>query len=86
VPADPDVIAALEAVVDREPANLPLTLHLAELLLDSGRPADALRRSRTILARAPADPGALDVEARARVAAVGDGDPRHGLRLLQGDG
>jgi predicted Zn-dependent protease len=53
---DPDVIAALEAVVDREPGNLPLTLHLAELLLEDGRTDEALRRCDAVLAIAPADP------------------------------
>jgi predicted Zn-dependent protease len=77
VGADPDVIAALEAVVDREPANLPLTLHLAGLLLEEGRTAEALRRCRAVLAVAPADPGALELQARA----IGSSQP--GLRLVR---
>jgi predicted Zn-dependent protease len=78
MPVDPDVIAALEAVVDREPANLALALHLGELLLDAGRPADALAQSRRVLERAPADPSALELERRAAAAARRGG----GLRLL----
>jgi predicted Zn-dependent protease len=65
VPVDPDVIAALEMVVDREPANLPLGVHLASLLLDAGRPEDALRRCNAVLERAPADPAARELAARA---------------------
>jgi thioredoxin-like negative regulator of GroEL len=65
LPVDPDVIAALEAVVDREPANLALGVHLASLLLDAGRHEEALRRCRAVLAIAPADPAAREIEARA---------------------
>ncbi len=78
MPVDPDVIAALETVVAREPANLPLGLHLGELLLDAGRPADALVRSRQVLELAPADPSALALERRAAAALGGSG----GLRLV----
>jgi predicted Zn-dependent protease len=78
MPADPDVIAALEAVVDREPANLALRLHLGELLLDAGRAADALAQARRVLTRAPADPSALELERRAAAAVRGAG----GLRLV----
>jgi len=78
MPVDPDVIAALEAVVAREPANLPLTLHLGELLLDAGRPEDALAQSRQVLERAPADPSALALARRAVAALGGSG----GLRLV----
>ena len=82
MPVDPDVIAALEAVVDREPDNLALGLHLATLLLEADRPADALRRSRQVLARAPADSSALALEGRALDARR---PPRSsGLRLLPG--
>jgi predicted Zn-dependent protease len=78
---DPDVIAALETVVEREPKNLALTLHLAGILLDEGRPADALRHARRILRTAPADPGALELESRASALL----DARTSLRLLLGD-
>ena len=77
MPVDPDVISALEAVVDREPGNLALGVHLASLLLDAGRPEDALRRCRTVLERAPADPAA---RATADQAARAAGRPH--LRLV----
>ena len=76
---DPDVIAALERVVDREPEHVSLTLHLAALLLHAGRPADALHRARAVLAAAPADPTALELEDRA-LGALRAGRP--GLRLV----
>jgi predicted Zn-dependent protease len=81
VPVDPDVIVALEAVVEREPGNLALSLHLAGLLLDDGRPADALRHARRILQTAPADKGAQELEQRATALL----DARRSLRLLLGD-
>jgi predicted Zn-dependent protease len=81
VPVDPDVIVALETVVEREPKNLALTLHLAGILLDEGRPADALRHARRILETAPADPGALELESRASALL----DARASLRLLLGE-
>jgi thioredoxin-like negative regulator of GroEL len=81
VPVDPDVIAALETVVEREPSNLALSLHLAGLLLDDGRPRDALRHARRILEIAPADRGALELESRASALL----DARTSLRLLLGD-
>jgi predicted Zn-dependent protease len=66
---DPDVISALEAIVDREPTNLALGIHLASLLLQASRPADALTRSRAVLERAPADPFARALAIRAAEAA-----------------
>ena len=69
MPADPDVIAALERVVDREPGNLALGVHLAKLLLDASRPEEALRRCRAVLASAPADPQARALAIRAAEAA-----------------
>jgi predicted Zn-dependent protease len=74
--ADPDVIAALQSVVDREPENLPLRLHLGQLLLDAGRARDALEQARRVLEHAPADRSAVELEARAAAALGG------GLRLV----
>jgi predicted Zn-dependent protease len=59
VVVDPDVIDALQEVVDREPARLALGVHLAQLLLDADRPREALDRIVAVLAVAPADPAAL---------------------------
>jgi SpoVK/Ycf46/Vps4 family AAA+-type ATPase len=69
VTVDPSVIAALEAAVDADPSNAPLTVHLAGLLLDAGRPAEALARCQEALAHAPADPALLEAAARAARAA-----------------
>jgi thioredoxin-like negative regulator of GroEL len=84
VPVDPDVIAALEAVVAREPGNLALGLHLASLLLDAGRADAALEHSRRVLSLAPADRTALDLAGRAAAAADPPGRRPRALRLLPG--
>jgi len=65
MPNDDGVVAALEGALERDPDNAALAVHLAELLLDAGRPGDALRHCRAVLARDPAHAGALDVAARA---------------------
>jgi hypothetical protein len=69
VTVDPSVIAALEAAVDADPSNAPLTVHLAGLLLDASRPAEALVRCQAALAHAPADPALLEAAAPAARAA-----------------
>jgi len=53
VPADPSVVAALQAAVLAEPENPGLRLHLAVLLLDNQQPVAALGHLRAILARQP---------------------------------
>jgi hypothetical protein len=53
VPVDPTVIVALEVSVNAAPDNVALRLHLAALLLESDRTADALRHATVVLERQP---------------------------------
>ncbi|BCJ31391.1 ATP-binding protein [Actinocatenispora sera] len=52
---DPDLLASLAAAVQARPDDLPLRLHLAELLLAADRPDDALTQLSAALAQDPAD-------------------------------
>jgi len=81
VPVDPSVIAALEAAAAAAPDNNALLLHLAGLLLEADRPADALTASAAVLARDPANVEALGVAARAAEAS-GDAARAEGYRRL----
>ncbi len=56
---DPSIISAIAAAVEGSPGNLPLRLHLATLLLDAGRPAEALEHCTTVLGREPDNREAL---------------------------
>lgn len=53
MPTDPSIIAAIAAAVAASPDSVPLRLHLAALLLDDGRPQEALEQCTLILAREP---------------------------------
>lgn len=57
--AEDALIASLLAAVEAAPDDVPLRLHVAELLADRDRPADALLHCTQALAREPADPDAL---------------------------
>ncbi|HVK03195.1 MAG TPA: hypothetical protein VM490_06950, partial [Armatimonadaceae bacterium] len=81
MPVDPSVIAALEAAAAAAPDNNALLLHLAGLLLEADRPADALTASAAVLARDPANVEALGVAARAAEAS-GDAARAEGYRRL----
>ncbi|MFY1690665.1 AAA family ATPase [Plantactinospora sp. WMMB782] len=59
------VIDSLTAAVNAHPEDVPLRLHLAGLLLDSGRPAEAIAHAGQALARNPADPQAQALMQRA---------------------
>ena len=50
---DDAVLASLEAAVSARPDDVPLRLHLAELLLAAGRTSDAVRHASTALAADP---------------------------------
>jgi SpoVK/Ycf46/Vps4 family AAA+-type ATPase len=65
MPNDDGVVAALEGALERDPGNTALAVHLAELLLVAGRPAEALARCREVLAREPGHDGALAVAQQA---------------------
>lgn len=56
---DPSIIAAIAAAVEASPENIPLRLHLATLLADSGRPLEALEQCTIILSRQPDNREAL---------------------------
>jgi SpoVK/Ycf46/Vps4 family AAA+-type ATPase len=70
---DPSVTAALEAAVSGDPENVPLRVHLAELLMQSGHPAQALKHASAALERQPDYLAAL-VLAAAAARDLGDGD------------
>lgn len=61
--ADPSVIAAMEAAVSASPENVALRVHLAQLLVDSGRPDTALVHCRSALAIDPVNEEALGLAA-----------------------
>jgi SpoVK/Ycf46/Vps4 family AAA+-type ATPase len=63
-----DVIAAIEAAVAADESNVVLRTHLARLLIDAGRPAEALNHASRVLIVAPEDPAALAITARATAA------------------
>ena len=62
---DERLIASLVAAVEASPGDVPLRLHLAELLLGAGRREDAVRHAATALAADPTSPAARDLLARA---------------------
>jgi SpoVK/Ycf46/Vps4 family AAA+-type ATPase len=66
---DPNVLVSIASLVEREPQNAALRLHLATLLLDSGQPSEALSHAAIILATHPDDLEALGLAARAAAAA-----------------
>jgi SpoVK/Ycf46/Vps4 family AAA+-type ATPase len=57
-PSDP-LLASLLAAVEAAPDDVPLRLHVAELLLGRGRGAEALQHCSRALAVAPGDPAAI---------------------------
>lgn len=68
------VIAALQAALSAEPDNRAVRAHLAQLLLDDGRAAEALVEATTVLAAEPDHVGALRTAAAA--ASVGGEETR----------
>jgi AAA+ superfamily predicted ATPase len=61
--ADPAVIAALETAITLTPDNVALRVHVAQLLVDSGRPDAALAHCRSALALDPVNEEALGLAA-----------------------
>jgi SpoVK/Ycf46/Vps4 family AAA+-type ATPase len=68
---DPELLRAMEAAARSEPDNVALRVHVAGLLMDADRPADALAHAEHVLALQPDHVQALGLAARAG-AAVGD--------------
>ncbi len=81
MPIDQTVIAALLSATEKDPENVALRLHLASLLLDSGRIEEALRHCAIILESQPDHIEALDYAARA-AEAIGDAKRAEGYRRL----
>jgi SpoVK/Ycf46/Vps4 family AAA+-type ATPase len=63
--ADSSVIDAISAAVTASPGNTKLRLHLAELLLDANRAAEALEHCQKVLAAEPDNISARPLAARA---------------------
>jgi SpoVK/Ycf46/Vps4 family AAA+-type ATPase len=63
--ADSSVIDAISAAVAASPGNTQLRLHLAALLLESSRAAEALQHCQAVLAAEPGSLAALPLAARA---------------------
>lgn len=62
---DPAVLTAVEAAVENAPNDRALRLHLAQLLFDAGRPADALPHCARLLDAVPDDVEVLRLAASA---------------------
>lgn len=71
--ADSGVIDAISAAVTANPGNTQLRLHLAELLLQGNRAAEALQHCQTVLDAEPDNLSALPLAARA-AEALGDAE------------
>ena len=78
---DPSIIAALQSAVQGDTDNVNLRLHLAGMLLEAERPAEALEHYAQILARQPAQLEALQNAARA-AEAVGEKERAAGYKQL----
>src|SRR5919201_1466185 len=65
MPVDPELLEGLQAAVAAAPRNLALRVHAAALLLEAGRPAEALAQCGVVLESAPDHQQALEVAARA---------------------
>jgi hypothetical protein len=65
------LLASLLAAVEAAPDDVPLRLHVAELLLGRGRGAEALQHCSRALAKAPADPAAVALLQRVTAALAG---------------
>jgi SpoVK/Ycf46/Vps4 family AAA+-type ATPase len=82
VPADPTVIAAIEAAVAADETNVALRSHLAELLAEVGRHAEALGHAARVLQIEPGHPAALRVTATSSAALSGGDGPTEGTDHL----
>jgi AAA+ superfamily predicted ATPase len=74
VPADPTVIAAIEAAVAADEGNVALRSHLAELLAEAGRHAEALGHAARVLQLEPGHAAALRVTITSSAALSRTGD------------
>lgn len=81
MPADPVVLAALVKALEADPDSIPIRLHLAELLLDSGGESAAMDHLLQVLNRDPTNLAAIGLAARA-AEALGDGSRAASYRRL----
>ena len=72
--SDDRVLASLRAAVDAAPADDPLKLHLAGLLLEAGHVGEALRMIGTVLEADPSSSEARALMGRVAVPTVGSAD------------
>jgi SpoVK/Ycf46/Vps4 family AAA+-type ATPase len=80
---DPDVLRSISALVEQDPSNLALRLHLGDLLLLDGQAAEALSHAAAVLAAPPDHRRALDLAAGA-AEATGDTARADAYRRLAG--
>ncbi len=66
---DPVVLRSIATLVEQDPSNVALRLHLSELLLSAGQAAEALSHAAAVLAAQPDHPRALELAASAADAA-----------------
>jgi AAA+ superfamily predicted ATPase len=81
MPADPVVLAALVKALEADPESVPIRMHLAELLLDSGAESAAMDHVLEVLSRDPTNVEAIGLAARA-ADALGDGSRAAAYRKL----
>ncbi len=65
VAPEPNLISAIEAAVASDPGNSALRVHLGELLIEAGRPGDALNQAEAVLLGEPDHFEALGLAAKA---------------------
>ena len=65
MPADAELLDAVHLAVQTSPRNLTLRLHLGYLLLEAGRPVEALEQCALVLVRVPDHGQALELATRA---------------------
>ncbi len=78
---DSAVLARIRQLVDQDPSNLPLKLHLAELLLADGQTTSAQEHVAAVLSADPANVAAIQLAARI-ADALGDATRAAGYQRL----
>lgn len=78
---DPAVLSSIAALLEQDASNKALRLHLADLLLASGEPAEALMHATLVLGSHPDDAHALELASRAAEAG-GETAKAEGYRRL----
>src|SRR5690349_13470855 len=81
MPADPALLRALVEALKKDPGSVPLRLHIANLLLESGAESAAIDHFGVVLAQQPANVEALKGAAKA-ADALGDHARAEGYRQL----